>query len=113
MRLGGIPVLPWGERFLSCILKPAVCQEMDIRPDDSAITFKDKEQGAGAWLRICNELDAGELTTGHPSLEPGRDWGKLTIRYAESYSLPRLSVPGKGVRDDCENSRLLGYEDSY
>lgn len=116
---GGIPVLPMEERKIPFMYfkNRQFVREMDIRPDDlKAITFKDKEQvelepGSGYVI----ELDAGELTTGYPIIRTRKGLGsKLTIRYAESYSLPPVvQYQVKGVRDDCENFRLLGYEDSY
>src|SRR5690606_22926824 len=54
-------------------------------------------------------------TMGYPVIRTESGEGsRLTIRYAESYTLPPVvQFPVKGVRDDSLNYRLMGYEDIY
>lgn len=81
-----------------------------------SITFGTKDRVVlQPGTRAAVELDAGELATGYFILKTsGGKGSKVSIRYAESYSLPAvIQYPLKGVRDDSKNYRLLGYEDYY
>ena len=116
---GILPPLPLQERKIPRMMNNShgFVREMKIRHDDlEPFTFEGSGQAVlNPGHKYVIELDAGELTTGYPILKTMNGAGsKLTIRYAESYSLPPVvQYPLKGIRSDCENYRLLGFEDTY
>ena len=97
--------------------KRTFLREMKIRSEDLesfSFAFEAKAILAPGTKKVI-ELDASELTTGYLTIKTfGGTGSRISIQYAESYTLPPVvQHPVKGIRDDCGNFKLEGYEDIY
>lgn len=123
---GLIPVFPLKERPVPLLYerKRQFTGELPVKKGEyEAFSFRNgvtdkewKEVHLPPFSKKVIEISAGELTTGYFNLPlSGGKGSKITICYAESYSLnnPGQLFTVRGVRDDAENFDLIGHEDVY